>query len=364
MSEDAQPAQEGFALARRGLPLPGAVPADPRAAWLPAAARSRVPWQPTAARHAPVDAEEDDAADFELPASQDAREPARRIDQAAPQPPGSIAPASSAAEAAGSASTQAATPTAAAPVATAAGEAPVGRSLSPSEAGEPVQAAQRMPQPIAAGMPDTLPPATMGQPGTGSATDQQLRDGSQQPPSLPAALAVLAERPLLVVAAMQSVAPMAENAPATPLPPAAPASGAVLTGPSMAAASPPAGAGPQSVTREAAMLQHAPQLAPLQHPAPSAAPAEVRAMGLPCKPSTASHGSPVPITPPDLTLLLAPVPPPPRSVVVERVSVTVQSPPTPQPARQQALASQVAPVAAPAPRGFRNPWASYHVRRD
>lgn len=364
-SEADRPAQEDFALARRGLPLPGAVPADPRAAWLPAAARSRVPWQPPAAQPVPVDGDEEEDAGFELPVSQDGRESARRSDQAVAQPPGSIAPAFTAAGEAVPATTQAAAPTAAAPPATAAGEPPVRQPLAPPEAGDPLQAAQRMAQPIMAGTTGALPTAAMAQPHADSATDRQLTDRSPQPSSLPAAPVVRAEPPLLVVDAMHAAAPTAEPAAVPPGPPAAPASDAVSTGTPVAPkASPPASAGLQAVTRETAPRQPAPRLAPARQPAPSAAPAEERAMGLPSEPVMASAMSPVPGGAPDLTLLLSPLPAPPRSVVVERVSVTVQSPPAPQPARQQAPASQAAPVAAPAPRGFRNPWASYHARRD
>jgi len=89
-------------------------------------------------------------------------------------------------------------------------------------------------------------------------------------------------------------------------------------------------------------------------------------MGLPSPPAAPASRSTAPSAAcQDITVLLAPAPTPARSVFIDRVSVTVQAPVPPAPA-----AASPAPVAArgasraAAPAGYRNPWSSYHARRD
>ena len=67
----------------------------------------------------------------------------------------------------------------------------------------------------------------------------------------------------------------------------------------------------------------------------------------------------------DISVLLAPAPTPPRRVFIDRVSVTVQAPvPPPAPATQSAPAAARSAARAAAPAAYRNPWSSYHARRD
>lgn len=69
---------------------------------------------------------------------------------------------------------------------------------------------------------------------------------------------------------------------------------------------------------------------------------------------------------PDLAPLLQPAPAPRRTVMIERVSVTVQAPPAPATAPAPAMqpAAALRTVASPARAAVRHPWASYHLRRD
>jgi hypothetical protein len=72
-----------------------------------------------------------------------------------------------------------------------------------------------------------------------------------------------------------------------------------------------------------------------------------------------------PVARPDMTTLRARPPKLETPVHIERIAVTVQAPP-PVPATSAATAPGPAPstMRTPSARTFRNPWASYHVRRD
>ena len=68
---------------------------------------------------------------------------------------------------------------------------------------------------------------------------------------------------------------------------------------------------------------------------------------------------------PDMQALLAPVAPREAAIRIDRIALTVQAPATPLPKAAPVQATQAAAPRAAAPAAaYRNPWASYHARRD
>jgi hypothetical protein len=79
-------------------------------------------------------------------------------------------------------------------------------------------------------------------------------------------------------------------------------------------------------------------------------------------PSDRADRTPAVLT--DLSRLLAPTPKRSPEVLIDRVTVTVQAGSTAPPPTGPSVPIVAPPPVAPAAHVFRNPWASYHSRRD
>jgi hypothetical protein len=370
--------REPFALERRGLPLRSATPAVMTAGWLPANVRnplraalaavaapepdllpgkdaesgqSEEPWWLEAAEWG--DAEPVRGDDTTVPLSADAAgrddqrtartelaQPAGRDIAGAGVPPQG-APALRTARALAGPDAAAIDPRAAAGGAASPGH-PAADATTAQQAGYPVDQADesrstRRPAPsgpragtTAAVTTPTKASVSSFQPGARSARPPVVID-VQEPMVGPPRVGSITGRPL-----------------APPTPPAASAS------PTPAAAS--ASTTPDANVRPAPRVTMT--VASEQPRRPDAVHSDVAPMGAP--PAIARPQEPA----------SAGLMPPRRSapaVHIDRVAVTVQAPvaaPVPVPPRPAVAATPTESAPAAAGRGFRNPWASYHVRRD
>jgi hypothetical protein len=371
MTDSTPVMNEGFVLARRGLPLAGNVPSQPRAAWLPAPARSPVVPVPPRRQVVPAAAGEDDAAQEEgadawdlsppsapATAARDTSTPAAGPASAGPAGQGTAAAATPARAATASAGVDAA-----ASRAGAAGPAHLPMQALPhrhpgedSPAGVPAESRPlAMPVPLAS-QPDAIAtptpfPRSFDAPAARPHPDPALA-GTDPPPSgaAPAQAASGQGRatdtrgdPGLRRLASVTVIPAQQHREPVSLRPAnvgVPAGSlAIFALSETRVAADPAGNLPAEPSR---LL-----------------------MGLPvAQPIAAAHSLNAPTARPEIDVLLAPAPAPQRSVFIDRVSVTVQAPALPAPPAPQPAPAATRNAPAAAPGTFRNPWASYHARRD
>ena len=375
-------APEPFALARRGLPLPGITRTTLRGAWLPPAARrpaGPLP-EPVTATPAPAAQPEsmteepwwDEAAEW-VPSRLDAPSQAGTAAPGLPPSPIPSAPRGGGEEhRAARADTQRLVPpdlgirpavlprlpeqstsparhgpgpVAAREGATAAPAASEDRSRGPASGGPP--GGWQRPSPRAAGEPAAAAPDGRPQPAASAGIEGSGTQGVEP-------------------VATRGASARAVTEPTPDAPPAAKLAPGTRPVPGLLRRSEPA----KPVVRdapEAGPWTAAPLTEPtsrVDRPSPSAAAThaltQVHPMGAP--PLDAHHRGP--FAPTDLASLLAPPPRRPPEVQIDRVTVTVQagpaaaSPPVP-----------VMPAAAPTPStpptpAYRNPWAGYHIRRD
>ncbi|AKC86781.1 hypothetical protein [Pseudoxanthomonas suwonensis] len=366
---DGQAPAERYALARHGMPLPRGPASVPRARWLPASLRGRaLPERMREAPQAPfVDAEAGEEDGFEtgiggilspLPreSTGSASAPAAAAD--APKPHAEAAGPSPAVQGRrGESWKEASTPDA-------------GPAVHPDAApGSPVRVATVPAEPAAS-------PATI-QPPAGRAMADRI-PGPPRAPSAPEP-----ERARAPAAGAQVAPPAAPHAhPAGSRHTAmqAPALGpgdARHSGAEPVASRLPPGR-PPTVEATVAAMPVVEQRSPEGPPFPVAIEcvARVQAMGTLASspvpaPAHAASGTgerPPPVRPVDATVLAAlqrPMPPPSRTVRLDRVQVAVQAPASPIPRAAGAPAPpSAAPARPPARAASRNPWSGYFARRD
>lgn len=372
MSDHADPAKaaaEGFALARHGLPLSGALPSLPRAAWLPMAVRGStfgLPVLPARAQSAADDTDEDDI-DLDAAAVVSAGERSvrggsddphfaqapHRVGPAADVPGGGLAPAQpSTIDSLGPASASASVTGAV----RAAGEALLpfvsrharGPGADTPEARDPqdwaLPDALRPPAPRTVQAETGLTPAPS--PARPHADPQRHEMPTRHVPSARAAETVSASASASHGEAALPVQPAVQQRPLAPAPPVAspaPARGALQK------------AGAHAVPAATDSRR-------------SAEPRTIIVMGLPDAPTAARRGPASPARPaiPDLADLLGPPAEAMRSVRIDRVQVSLQTSAQPPAGVSVAAAPPASRAAASttSARAYRNPWASNHARRD
>lgn len=370
---------EAFVLARRGWPLTGAVPSQPHAAWLPAGARSvpsamppRVTVLPALDEAAPLP-DENESEWWDATASRgslSARDVVaarhantRNLPEATERPPLQ--------EAAGAA------PPAASPVDR---EAAAGSALEATTA-----TAQPQPVPL-----EPWPPTPAGLARQGVVQEHAALSAPRRlhtepdPQAASKSPAITSAAPALEAVPQRDVSPARQPVSiSSETPGHRDTAGQRLAAVTVSAATPVIEASMTMSLASKEITAGTPQSSQPVHALRSASPtsritppaarvqrhveAAPPLMGLPAAPTVPSATAPAAASTaaPDLGALLAPAPAPqPRSVSIDRVSVTVHAPPMPAPpAAVRAAPASNAPRSA-SPSTFRNPWASYHLRRD
>lgn len=356
---------ETFVLARRGLPLAGGVPSQPRAAWLPASARSPLAALPARATAMPaaVDepAAESDAEWWDLPESQTQKvtADADELHRAIAQVPRDAADVASTPDAPGLANAaphlaDAHTDFAPSPGAPVVAPPPHQQPMGPPSASEtdttqrgvmPEQDTFASPHEFQASTsqrPVAPTPAAVAQvaPANGGSNKQRETSAARRDVSINT-LAPAGDPPAQHLAAVNVTATAPPEEPLVARPP----------GKTQVGSQPWQGALPALQSTHA--QRHVEAATPMTMGLP-VVPAEPSST-----PATASAQAP------DISVLLPPAPAPQRSVFIDRVSITVQAPAVPPaPATPRTAPATSAPRGAATPSSFRNPWASYHLRRD
>jgi hypothetical protein len=406
---------EAFVLAHRGLPLAGAaLPSQPRAAWLPAAARGagvtvarRVvvaaawPQEPAGpgggdAMGTPEGGAVDDGSGAGLAGAAVMNvNDGGPADAALPRPAVPAVLEASAGTAARAAAVPAWRPVIGVPHQAPAAPGPERTAVHSHPAMADTQAAG-----LAAALPRgetqaAAPAHDAARPRPAPAGPQRASMAGQAAGAAASAAAVhglaVASPPLAVVQPMDvprrgagaaESAASAQPQPQTMGPqPCAPAAGAhagpdaagqagpeaapVVT-PAAAPATTPWAAQPHDL-RPALPGPQAPPARPAVPARPAALPAAASAAAPSLRMGPAATATTAPAGQVSLSALLAPPPPPMRTVRIDRVQVSLQAA-TPPPAAAPAPAghapgARAAQAAVPRP-GYRNPWASYHLRRD
>ncbi len=374
---------ESYALARRGLPLPGQTPVQPRASWLPAAVRGQA--TATALRR-----ETPPLPDWPSPAS--GEEDAQVAAAPLPEDDESKLAAPPMASTVAVSGPRSVAVYAAAPAGAAAevGPGPLRAGARPAPT-----VAQAVPAPGATPRQDLSGQARA----SAAATTSPTASARLSAAALPAAAALRHDD---AAAAPVSPAPTQRRpiqarmwqaaAPGEPSEPGGPGGPAASDSPAARAAPLPApSTAPNSPAHEAALASAAAYVAPGSATAPTGHPARRNAAldslldrpldrqpaRRPAEPLPPTGGATLGLQPAvaaavparaDLEALLAPPrSAAPRGVLIDRVQVTLVSAPPPATApAQAAVVAAVAPLPAraPAQRSFRNPWASSQLRRD
>jgi len=368
---------ESYALARRGLPLPGQTPVQPRASWLPAAVRGQATATALRRETPPLpdwpspESGEDDAQVAAAPLPED-----DESKLAAPPMASTVAvsgPRSVAVYAAAPAG--AAAELGPGPLRAGARPAPTVAQAVPAPGATPRQDLSGQARASAAATPSPAASARLSAAALPAAAALRHDDAAAAPVS-PGPT----QRRPIQARVWQAAAPSGPGGPAASDAPAARA--APLPEPSTA---------PDSPAHEAALASAAAYVAPGSATAPTGHPARRNAAlnspldrpldrqpaRRPFEPLPPTGGATLGLQTAvaaaaparaDLEALLAPPrSAAPRGVLIDRVQVTLVSAPPPATApAQAAVAAAVAPLPAraPAQRSFRNPWASSQLRRD
>ena len=370
MSNRADPAQaapESFALARHGLPLSGALPSLPRAAWLPAAVRGSSFGLPAAVGVEPA---ADDTDEDEIDLDGDAMvsvtgrsERAAFDDPHLAKPSQGVGPASSspgggrgpALPSAADLHSLAGAGSSLATALTAAGATPLpavhrnshgtgGENTEPGGPGErPLADALQPPAPRPVQAAAGLNPAqSLARQQAGLQRHDEPLQRAPSSRGAEAASAAHGEPALPMQAAVQ-------QHPLAPPPTVTPSASATAAAPS---------ALPMADARAVRAVPESRR---------AAEPRTTIVMGLPDAPATAMRGPAAPASPamPDLAGLLAPPAAATRTVRIDRVQVSLQTAPQPPTGASVAAAPPLLRGAAPTgARAYRSPWVSNHARRD